>query len=166
MTTQAEGSCFGSVWCRRQHLPGALQTGGSNYTGRLNSTFNSNWIGEFAFGLHFQRANILPLDSVKNTPLITDSFAILNPAGGIASVTTTNVPNANCNNTPVTPPLSAPNPTNQPPCQNNPGLVDFVQSAGTLQRNFLRQGFGLFQNQDRNRREFQARLQNIWGKHH
>ena len=43
--------------------------------------------------------------------------------------------------------------------------MDFVQSAGTLQRNFLRHGFGLYQNQDRNRHEIQARLQNIWGTH-
>jgi outer membrane receptor protein involved in Fe transport len=147
---------------------GEIQTGGHNYAARLNSTFNPNWIGEFAFGLHLQRSNILPLSSVLGTPLITDSFAILNPAGAIAAVTTTNVVNSNCNNTPVAsgdPALPPPNPTSQPVCTGNPGFVDFVQSAGTLQRNFLRQGFGLFQNQDRNRREIQARMQNIWGRH-
>jgi len=111
----------------------------------LNSTFNPRFIGEFAFGMHLQRSNVIPLASVQDTPLITDSFAILNPSGGIASVTTTNVINGNS-------------------ATGNPGFVDFVQSAGTLQRSFLRQGFGLYQNQDRNRREFQARLQNIWGK--
>ena len=34
-----------------------------------------------------------------------------------------------------------------------------------MQRNFVRQGFGLFSDQDRNRFEFAARFQNIWGKH-
>jgi outer membrane receptor protein involved in Fe transport len=124
---------------------GEIETGGHNYAARINSTFTPNWIGEFAFGLHLQRANVLPESSILGTPLITDSFAILNPSGAIAGVTETAIVNGN-------------NPT------GNPGLVSFVQSAGTLQRNFLRQGFGLFQNQDRNRREFQAKLQNIVGK--
>jgi outer membrane receptor protein involved in Fe transport len=164
--TKQEGFLFGGsgFGTDPNTFNGEIQTGGHNYAARLNSTFTPNWIGEFAFGLHLQRSNILPLQSILGTPLITDSFAILNAAGAIAPVTRTNVINANCNNTPVTPALSPPNPPAQPPCTGNPGFVDFVQSAGTLQRNFLRQGFGLYQTQDRNRREFQARLQNIWGK--
>src|SRR6185295_9365917 len=39
---------------------GEIQTGGTNYTARLNSSFSPTWTGEFAFGLHFQRANTLP----------------------------------------------------------------------------------------------------------
>ena len=34
-----------------------------------------------------------------------------------------------------------------------------------MQRNFVRGGFGLKSFQDRDRIEFAARLQNIWGKH-
>jgi outer membrane receptor protein involved in Fe transport len=125
---------------------GEIETGGHNYTFRLNSTITPTWIGEFAFGLHFQRANVLPEASVANTPLITDSFAILRPNGTIAPVTSTNIINGNS-------------------ALGNPGFVDFIQSAGTLQRGFLQQGFGLFSTQDRNRQEFQARLQNIYGRH-
>jgi len=137
------GSGFGSDPATFQ---GEIQTGGHNYAARLNSTFSQTWIGEFAFGLHLQRSNVLPLASVLGTPLITDSFAILNPSGAIAPVTATTIVNGNS-------------------ALGNPGFVDFVQSAGTLQRNFLRQGFGLYQNQDRNRHEIQARFQNIWGTH-
>jgi outer membrane receptor protein involved in Fe transport len=167
--TKQEGFLFGGsgFGADPNTFNGEIQTGGHNYAARLNSTFTPNWIGEFAFGLHLQRSNILPLQSILGTPLITDSFAILNGSGAIASVTRTNVINSNCNNTPVNPgdpALPPPNPPAQPPCTGNPGFVDFVQSAGTLQRNFLRQGFGLYQTQDRNRREFQARLQNIVGK--
>lgn len=167
--TKQEGFLFGGsgFGADPNTFQGTAETGGHNYAFRLNSTFTPRMIGEFAFGMHFQRSNVLPLASVQNIPLITDSFAILNPNGTIAPFSTTTVVNANCNNTPFTPPDTAPappNPTNQPVCTGNPGFVDFVQSAGTLQRNFLQQGFGLFQNQDRNRQEFQARLQNIWGR--
>ena len=52
------------------------------------------------------------------------------------------------------------------PCENlNFGEVSFVNSpGGSLERNFIRQGFGLFTEQDRNRVEFAARMQNIWGR--
>jgi len=146
--TKQEGFLFGGsgFGADPATFQGEIQTGGHNYAARLNSTFTPNWIGEFAFGLHLQRANVLPLDSVLGTPLITDSFAILNNSGAIAPVTATTIVNGNS-------------------ATGNPGFVDFVQSGGTLQRNFLRQGFGLYQNQDRNRHELQAKLQNIWGKH-
>lgn len=146
--TKQEGFLFGSsgFGANPDIFRGEIQTGGHNYTARLNSTITPTWIGEFAFGMHFQRANTIPAASVASVPLITDSFAILTPAGAIASVTQTNVVNGNS-------------------ATGNPGFVDFIQSAGTLQRNFLRQGFGLFGNQDRNRREFSARLQNIYGRH-
>ena len=146
--TKQEGFLFGGsgFGADPATFQGEIQTGGHNYAARLNSTFTPNWIGEFAFGLHLQRANVLPLPSVLGTPLITDSFAILNAAGAIAPVTATTIVNGTS-------------------ATGNPGFVDFIQSPGTLQRNFLRQGFGLFQNQDRNRNELQAKLQNIWGKH-
>ena len=36
------------------------ETGGHNYSARLNSNIRQNWIGEFSFGLHFQRNNVIP----------------------------------------------------------------------------------------------------------
>ena len=114
------------------------QTGGSNYAFRLNSTFTPNFIGEFSAGLHFQRANTLPeLDET----LVTDRFAVLRD-GAILPVTETTVVAAS-------------------------GLrLAFVEgTGGTVQRNFVRGGFGLKSFQDRDRIEFAARLQNIWGKH-
>jgi Outer membrane receptor proteins, mostly Fe transport len=61
------GSGFGSDPATFQ---GEIQTGGHNYAARLNSTFSQTWIGEFAFGLHLQRSNVLPLTSVLGTPLL------------------------------------------------------------------------------------------------
>jgi hypothetical protein len=49
---------------------------------------------------------------------------------------------------------------------NTTGFLDYVFApGGTLQRAFVRQGFGQFSTQDRNRYETAARLQNIWGAH-
>jgi outer membrane receptor protein involved in Fe transport len=122
---------------------GITETGGHNYTARLNSTITPTWIGEFMFGLHFQRANTLPDASLLGVPLITDNFAILRGDGTIAPVTQTNVNVGGAT-----------------------GFVDFISApGGSLQRNFLRQGYGLYSTQDRNRLEFAARLQNIIGRH-
>jgi outer membrane receptor protein involved in Fe transport len=145
--TKQEGFLFGGSGFGGDPntFQGTVETGGHNYTGRLNSTITPNWIGEFAYGLHFQRANVLPVAAVANTPLITDSFAILRPDGSIAPVTSTPTLSGNA----------------------TAGFTDFVQSTagGTLQRGFLRQGFGLYSTQDRNRWEITAHLQNIWGRH-
>src|SRR5262249_11571235 len=54
---------------------GRQETGGHNYAARLNSTIRPNFIGEFSGGLHFQRANAIPLDTTQ--PLIVDNFAVL-----------------------------------------------------------------------------------------
>ena len=137
---------------------GEIQTGGHNYAFRLNSTFNPNFIGEFSAGLHFQRVNTIPGSSVAGTPLVTDNFAILTGAGTVAAATLTNVEDIRCIDTDDDP---------DTPCENlNFGEVSFVNSpGGLLQRNFVRQGFGLFTEQDRNRIEFAARLQNIFGRH-
>jgi outer membrane receptor protein involved in Fe transport len=137
---------------------GETQTGGSNYAFRLNSTFSPNFIGEFSAGLHFQRVNTIPEASVAGVPLLTDNFAILRADGTVASATTTAIQDIRCIDTdddPLT------------PCENlNFGEVSFVNSpGGSLERNFVRQGFGLFTTQDRNRIEFAARLQNIFGRH-
>ncbi|HXM33875.1 MAG TPA: TonB-dependent receptor, partial [Pyrinomonadaceae bacterium] len=122
---------------------GTIETGGHNYTVRVNSTIRPNWIGEFAFGLHFQRANTLPLSSLLPVPLVADNFAVLSSGGAVLAPTNT------------TSRLSAAS-----------NFIAFVDGrGGSLQRGFIRQGFGLFSKQDRNRPEFSARLQNIWGKH-
>ena len=137
--TKQEGHLFGfsGFGANPASFRGETQTGGSNYAFRLNSTFTPNFIGEFSAGLHFQRANTLPeLDET----LVTDRFAVLRN-GSILPVTETTVFSS--------------------------GLrLAFVEgTGGSVQRNFVRQGFGLKSNQDRDRIEFAARLQNIWGKH-
>ena len=121
---------------------GTVETGGHNYTTRLNSTITPNWIGEFAFGLHLQRANLIPESSLK-TSLIQDSFAVLRN-GNVLTPTHSNVV------------VSAAT-----------GTGDFVNgTGGSLERAFLRgPGYGLYGPQDRNRVEASARLQNLVGKH-
>jgi outer membrane receptor protein involved in Fe transport len=134
------GSGFGN---NLNSFEGLRETGGSNYAFRLNSTFNQNFIGEFSFGMHFQRNNVIPGSDVLDTPLVTDNFAVLRANGTVAPVTQTGVAG----------------PTNT-------GFVDYVYApGGSLQRNFIQQGFGLYQEQTRNRYEAAARLQNIWGRH-
>ncbi len=122
---------------------GTQKTGGTNYAFRLNSTFNQNFVAEFSVGLHFQRNNVTPAQSVLQTPLVSDNFAI-----------------RAANNTIVTPTQSGiVGPTNT-------GFIDYVFSpGGTLQRGFLRQGFGLYSNQTRNRYEAAARFQSIVKEH-
>jgi outer membrane receptor protein involved in Fe transport len=134
------GSGFGA---NLASFAGTRETGGHNYAARLNSNIRQNWIGEFAFGMHFQRNNVIPDASVASTALNTDNFAILRSNGTVAPVTQTGTAG----------------PTNT-------GFVDFVFSpGGSLQRNFVRDGFGLFQNQKRNRWEASARFQNILDQH-
>jgi outer membrane receptor protein involved in Fe transport len=144
--TRQEGFLFGNsgFGADPNSFRGTVETGGSNYTARLNSTFTPNWIGEISFGLHLQRANTIPEESVSGTELVTDSFAIRNGNNIVAPVNTT-----------ATVPVGA------------SGLqIAFVDGrGGTLERNFVRQGFGLASEQDRDRIEGQARFQNIWGKH-
>ena len=74
-----------------------------------------------SFGIHRQRNNIIPDASVANTALITDSFAILRSNGTVAPVTQTGIDSGN----------------------TNIGFVDFVFApGGSLQRNFVQNGFG------------------------
>jgi outer membrane receptor protein involved in Fe transport len=124
---------------------GKIETGGHNYAVRMNSTFSPNFIGEFAFGAHIQRSNTIPDQSVANVAQVTDNFAILRADGTVAPVTTS--PNSFIDG------------------GQNFGFISFVNSpGGSLQRNFIRQGFGLVSNQDRNRFEFSARMQNNVGR--
>jgi outer membrane receptor protein involved in Fe transport len=122
---------------------GTRETGGHNYAARLNSTITPTWIGEFSFGLHFQRNNTTPDGNLIDIPAVTDSFAVLRSNGTIAPISQTTVNFGGAT-----------------------GFVDYVASpGGSLQRNFVQQGFGLYGPQDRNRIEAAARMQNIWGKH-
>jgi outer membrane receptor protein involved in Fe transport len=144
--TRQKGHLFGGsgFGVDENAFQGTQETGGTNYAFRLNSNIKQNWIGEFSFGIHRQRNNVIPASPLTDR-LITDNFAILNSAGQVVPVTQTGV------NAPST----------------NIGQVDYVFSpGGSIQRNFVRSdGFGLYQNQSRNRLEGAARLQNIWDQH-
>jgi hypothetical protein len=122
---------------------GTRETGGHNYAARLNSNIAQNWIGEFSFGMHFQRNNVIPATSL-DIPLITDAFAILRSDNTVAPIVQTGVPGI-----------------------TRTGFVDYAYSpGGTLQRAFVRSGgFGLYQEQARDRWEAAARLQNIVNDH-
>jgi outer membrane receptor protein involved in Fe transport len=124
-------------------LTKAQLLGGSNYAVRLNSTITSKWIGEFAFGAHSQRSNTSPPDALLDKEAVTDNFAIVRN-GAVLPVTDTNVDFGG-----VT------------------GFLAFVDGrGGSLERGYVRGGgAGLIINQDRDRYEFQARLQNIFGPH-
>lgn len=139
--TKQEGHLFGPAFhgfgANPASFRGTTETGGSNYAFRLNSTFSPNFIGEFSAGLHFQRANTIPeLDET----LVTDRFAVLR-GGAVLPVTETTV------------------------VANGLRLAFVEGTGGTVERNFVRGGFGLKSRQDRDRVEFAARMQNIWGKH-
>jgi outer membrane receptor protein involved in Fe transport len=139
--TKQTGFLFGGAGfgANLKSYTGTIETGGHNYAFRLNSAFSQHFIGEFSVGLHFQRANTLP-DSTDT--LVTDRFAVLQPNGSVVTPVETTVTNAN-------------------------GLrLAYVEgTGGTVQRNFVRQGFGLASEQKRNRREFAARFQSIWNAH-
>ncbi|MEK6279994.1 MAG: TonB-dependent receptor [Acidobacteriota bacterium] len=121
---------------------GQVETGGHNYAARVNSSFSPNHTGEFAFGLHLQRANTLP-ESDLGVPLLANSFAVVR--GGVrVAPTSTNVVVSTAT-----------------------GFGDFINgTGGSLERNFIDgPGFGLFSTQERNRWEVQARMQSITGPH-
>lgn len=158
--TKEEGHLFaGSGYgANPDSFNGLRETGGSNYAFRLNSNAGSKFIGEFSFGLHFQRNNIIPATSVSDVALNLDNFSVLRTDGTVASITHTGV-NANAGATPVSLQSAFAN-------LGRTGFVDYVFSpGGTLQRNFVQDGFGLYQDQARDRWEMAARMQSIWGSH-
>ncbi|HEY3579930.1 MAG TPA: TonB-dependent receptor [Pyrinomonadaceae bacterium] len=125
---------------------GRQETGGHNYAFRLNSTITSNFIAEISGGLHFQRANTIPRAIDKS--LVTDNFAVLKNGTVLTPVQTgVTCPADGCLGT---------------------GNIDFVDGrGGSLQRNFVRgPGFGLYGDQDRDRYELSAHMQNIVGGDH
>ncbi|HEY8224689.1 MAG TPA: TonB-dependent receptor [Pyrinomonadaceae bacterium] len=124
---------------------GRIETGGHNYVARLNSSFSQRSIGEFMFGLHLQRANTIPDASVADTSLIQENFAVVRNGAFVAPVDTSVFLNANPDNLKL-------------------AFVD-GRGGGILTRNFTTAGFGLVSDQDRNRWELAARLQNILGRH-
>src|SRR5262245_10285229 len=91
--TKQEGFLFGGsgFGVNPNSFLGKIETGGHNYTVRMNSTFNPRFIGEFVFGAHLQRANIIPLDELSGTELITDNFTVLK-GGQVLAPVATNVP--------------------------------------------------------------------------
>lgn len=146
--TKQEGFLFGGsgFGADENSFRGETQTGGHNYAFRLNSTFTPNFIGEFSAGLHFQRANTLPDPSQAAIPLVADNFSLLNNSGQILNPTSTSL------------------------VGSNGVFLTFVNGTGlssttALQRGYIRQGFGLISDQDRDRYEGAARMQNIWGNH-
>ncbi len=143
--TKQEGFLFGGsgFGANPDSFQGTIETGGHNYIARENMSIGNNMTAEFAFGLHFQRANTIPLASQLSVPLVTDNFAVVNSAGAVL--------------TPV-------NTTSRLSAASN--FIAFVDGrGGSLQRSFIRDGFGLFSEQERNRLEASARLQNIIGPH-
>ena len=134
------GSGFGA---NLDSFNGERKTGGQNYAFRMNSTLKQNWIGEFSLGIHRQRNNLVPAASVSSKALITDNFAILRSNGTVAPITQTGTVGNSAT-----------------------GFIDYVFSpGGSLQRNFVQDGFGLFSDQNRNRFEAAAKFQNIFAKH-
>src|SRR5205085_62701 len=121
---------------------GRQETGGHNYTVRLNSTIRNNFIAEITSGIHFQRANTIP--RAIDQPLIADNFAVLR-GGAVLAVNQTGIDSGS----------------------TNTGFIDFVDGrGGSLQRGYARgPGFGLYSTQNRNRYEINAHMQNIAGKH-
>jgi outer membrane receptor protein involved in Fe transport len=143
--TKQEGFLFGGsgFGANPDSFQGTIETGGHNYIARENMSIGNNMTAEFAFGLHFQRANTIPLASQLSVPLVADNFAIVNSAGAVLTpVSTTSRLSAASN------------------------FISYVDGrGGSLQRGFIRNGFGLFSEQERNRIEASARLQNIIGPH-
>ncbi len=131
---------------------GKQQTGGHNYSFRLNSAITPRFIAEIAGGLHFQRANTIPVEASLKDPLISDTFSVLK-GGSVLGVTSTGVLDTHNLSTDG--------------IHSATGFVDYVDGrGGLLQRAYLRgPGFGLYTNSDRNRYEFTAHLQNTFSKH-
>ena len=144
--TKQEGFLFGfSGFGNPASFIGKTETGGSNYAARLNSTFSPTWTLEASFGLHFQRANTLPGEDSRE--LVTDNFAVLR-SGAVLTPVDTNVTVASGSD-------------------NGARLnLAFVNgTGGSVARNFVRQGWGLQSQQDRDRWEFAIRSQNIIDAH-
>jgi outer membrane receptor protein involved in Fe transport len=140
--TKQDGFLFGGsgFGADPKSFLGTIESGGHNYTVRMNSTFSPKFIGEFVFGAHLQRANTIPLSDLTGTELITNNFAVLR-SGQVLAPVDTNVVFSGLN------------------------LAYVNGVGGTIDRNFIRQGFGLQSFQDRDRYEFAIRMQTGIEKH-
>jgi outer membrane receptor protein involved in Fe transport len=144
--TKQEGFLFGNsgFGIDPNSFRGTIETGGHNYAVRLNSSITPTMTGEFAFGLHLQRANTIPDAAVAGSSLVTDSFAVLRGGAPVGVTDTNRFLNADATNL----------------------RLAFVDGrGGRVERGLVRQGFGLVSDQERNRWEIQARMQNVVGPH-
>ncbi|MDT4952863.1 MAG: hypothetical protein QOJ02_1001 [Acidobacteriota bacterium] len=142
-STQGSSNGFGAD---PNSFLGTTKTGGHNYTARLNSTINPNWIGEFTFGIHYQRFDRAASGDYANRPSTFDNFSILTSAGGVAPLVQTGINFG-----------------------GGTGLVDYIYggSGASLQRTYFRDGFAsiFVGSENRDRYEGAARLQNTYGRH-
>jgi outer membrane receptor protein involved in Fe transport len=162
--TKQEGHQFGfsGFGADLASFRGTSETGGSNYAFRLNSAFSPNFIAEFSVGLHFQRANTIP---EKDETLVTDRFSVLRNNAILSPFETgvcTRPTEVDENGDPIEP-VGQVVPCSDPRAQLRLAYVD--GTGGRIERNFVRGGFGLKSEQDRNRWEAAARLQNVFEKH-
>ena len=140
---QAAGGTFSGFGANPDSFVGDEKLGGDNYTVRLNSTLSANWISEFSFGIHRQRNDAPAPQDLAQVETVTDNFAIVRN-GAVLPVIDTNVNFGGAT-----------------------GFLAFVDGrGGSLERGFTRQGFPFrVTDQNRNRWEAQARLQNIFKRH-
>src|SRR5215510_1409814 len=140
---QAAGGTFSGFGANPDSFLGDEKLGGDNYTVRLNSTLNSNWISEFSLGIHRQRNEAPAPANLAQVETVTDNFAVVRD-GTVLPVIDTNVNFG-----------------------GSTGFLAFVDGrGGSLQRGYTRQGFPLrVTDQNRERIEAQARLQNILLRH-
>src|SRR5262249_34316461 len=140
---QAAGGTLSGFGANPDSFAEEARVGGDNYIARLNSSLTSNWISEFSFGVHRQRNDAHAPASLLQVEAVGDNFAVVRN-GVVLPVSDTNVNFG-----------------------GSTGFLAFVDGrGGSLGRGFIRQGFpGRVTNQNRNRFEIQARLQNIFKRH-
>jgi hypothetical protein len=83
--TKQEGFLFGGsgFGANPDSFQGTIETGGPQLHRTREHVHGNNMTAEFAFGLHFQRANTIPLSSQLTVPLIADNFAITDASGAV-----------------------------------------------------------------------------------
>jgi hypothetical protein len=143
--TGNQGGSFNGFGTDPASFLGTTFSGGHNYIARLNSTITPTWIGEFSFGMHFQRFDRVAGGDFENRPSTFDNFSILGANGTIAPITLTSLNFG-----------------------GGTGFIDYSYLAGgSLQRTVFRDGYAsIFTGtEDRDRFEGAAKLQNIFGKH-
>ena len=125
---------------------GTTESGGHNYIARLNSTITPSWIGEFTFGMHFQRFNRIPAGDFINQPASFNNFSILRSNGSVAPVVQSGLGNI-----------------------AGTGQIDYIYggTGASLQRTFFSSGYASIFSGEENRDRFEgaARFQNLYGRH-